>query len=109
MPTQHDRLVRQSQRLVAQTFYGTLLKQARQSPFHSEKFEGGRGGDAFGSLFDQHLADHMARGSGKKLVDAMVRKIEGKKAYGKMPGKRHPTENKASLLRSMHATTSIRA
>jgi hypothetical protein len=103
------RVVKQAQKWVAQSFYGTLMKQARQSPFHSDKFDGGRGGEAFGSLFDQHLADHMARGSGKKLPEAIARKIEAKKAYGKTPGKKHSTENKASLLRSSYATTSLRA
>ena len=107
--TQHERVVQQTQKWVAQTFYGTLLKQVRQSPFHSEKFEGGRGGEAFGSLYDQHLADHMARGAGKKLVEAIARKIEAKKAYGKTPGRKQPAQDKASLLRSIHATTSIRA
>lgn len=109
MSSQHQKVVQQTQKWVAQTFYGTLLKQARQSPFHSEKFDGGRGGEAFGALYDQHLADHMARGSGQKLVNAIARKIEARKAYGKLPGKKHPTENKASLLRSSHATTSLRA
>lgn len=108
-PTQHEKVVQQTQKWVAQTFFGTLLKQVRQSPFHSEKFDGGRGGEAFGAMYDQHLADHMARGSGKKLVDAIARKIEAKKAYGNAPGKKHPTENKASLLRSIHAPTSLRA
>jgi Rod binding domain-containing protein len=107
--TEHDRVVKQAQKWVAQSFYGTLMKQARQSPFHSEKFEGGRGGEAFGSLFDQHLADHMARGPGKKLAESIARKIEAKKAYGKTPGRKHSTENKASLLRSSYATTSLRA
>lgn len=107
--SQDDRLRKQSQKWVAQTFYGTLLKQMRQSPFHSEKFEGGRGGEAFQSLYDQHLADHMARGTGRKLVDAIVKKIEAKKAYGNTVGKRHPTQNKASLLRSSYATTNLRA
>ena len=104
-----DKLLKESQKWVAQTFYGTLLKQVRQSPFHSEKFEGGRGGEAFQSLYDQHLADHMARGTGRKLVDAIVRKIDAKKAYGKYRTNRHSTENKASLLRTSHATTSLRA
>jgi Rod binding domain-containing protein len=106
---EHDRVVKQAQKWVAQSFYGTLMKQARQSPFHSEKFEGGRGGEAFGSLFDQHLADHMARGPGRKLAESIARKIEAKKAYGKTPARKHSTENKASLLRSSYATTSLRA
>ena len=48
--------------LVAQTFYGTMLKQMRNSPFKSKLFDGGRGGEAFASMFDQHLADRMSRG-----------------------------------------------
>src|SRR6266404_402001 len=79
--TQHDQLVKQTQKWVAQTFYGTLLKQVRQSPFHSKLFDGGRGGQAFGSLYDQQMAEHMARGTGSKLVNSIVRKIEAKQAY----------------------------
>ena len=82
-PSEHDRLVKQTEIWVSQTFFGTLLKQARESPFRSELFDGGRGGQAFGSLYDQHLADHMARGAGKKLVRSIVRKIEAKQAYAK--------------------------
>ena len=107
--TQHERVVQQAQKWVAQTFFGTLMKQARQSPFHSSKFDGGRGGEAFGSLYDQQIADHMARGAGKKLVASIARKIEAGKAYAKAPGKKFQTENKASLLRSVHAATAIRA
>lgn len=84
--SQHDQLVKQTQKWVAQTFYGTLLKQVRQSPFHSNLFEGGRGGQAFGSLYDQQMAEHMARGTGQKLVNQIVRRIEAKKAYKKSPG-----------------------
>ena len=74
-------LERNAQLLVSQTFFGTLLKQMRQSPFRSELFDGGRGGQAFGSLYDQHLAQRMAQGAGRKLVRAIVRKIEAKHAY----------------------------
>jgi Rod binding domain-containing protein len=79
----HDALVKQTHVWVSQTFFGALLKQMRESPFRSELFDGGRGGQAFGSMFDQHLADRMARGAGKKLVNAIVKKIEAKKAYEK--------------------------
>jgi Rod binding domain-containing protein len=82
-PTEHDRLTKQVEIWVSQTFFGTMLKQARESPFRSELFEGGRGGQAFGSLYDQHLAEHLARGSGKKLVRSIVRKIEANQAYAK--------------------------
>ena len=75
-PSHHDKLVHQTRIWVGQSFFGTLLKQMRESPFKSELFSGGRGGEAFGSLYDQHLSERMARGAGSKLVNAIVRKIE---------------------------------
>jgi Rod binding domain-containing protein len=110
--SEHEQVVEQAQKWVAQTFYGTLLKQVRQSPFHSKLFEGGRGGEAFQGMYDQQLADHMARGTGKKLVNAIARKIEAKKAYGnspRVPQSKHSYENSPSLLRSIHASTALRA
>ncbi len=77
---EHEQLVKQTQNWVAQTFFGTLLKQMHDSPFKSEMFSGGRGGEAFTSLYDQHLAQKLAHGTGKKIVNALVRKIEAKKA-----------------------------
>src|SRR5438874_13791751 len=74
----HDKLVKQAQIWVGQTFFGTLLKQMRESPFKSELFDGGRGGQAFGALYDQHLAERMSRGVGKHLVNAIVNRIEGR-------------------------------
>jgi Rod binding domain-containing protein len=74
--SEHDRLTEQARKWVATSFYGTLLKQAHASPFKDELFSGGRGGEAFQSLQDQQLADHMTRGVGSKIVNAIVRKIE---------------------------------
>jgi Rod binding domain-containing protein len=79
--TEHERLTKQAEKWVAQTFYGTLLKQMHESPFKSDLFDGGRGGQAFSSLYDQQLADRMSRGAGGKLVKTLVRRIEGRKAY----------------------------
>ena len=76
----HSDLVKQSQKWVSQTFFGSMLKEMRNSPFKSEMFSGGRGGEAFSEMFDQQLADHMGKGSGKKLVDALVHKMEGPQA-----------------------------
>ena len=84
-PSEHDRLTQQTQKWVAQTFFATLLKQMRDSPFKSQLLGGGRGGEAFGALYDQHLAEHMSRGAGSKLVNAIVNRIEARKAYGKSP------------------------
>ena len=81
--TQHDKLLKQTRNWVAQTFFGTLLKQMENSPFKSEMLSGGRGGEAFSSLYHQRLAEHMARGAGGKLVNSIVRRIEAKAAYQK--------------------------
>ncbi|HEX3357955.1 MAG TPA: rod-binding protein [Tepidisphaeraceae bacterium] len=78
--SRHEQLVKQTQKWVAQTFYGTMLKQMRDSPFKSKIFDGGRGGEAFGAMYDQQLAERMARGAGSKLVDTIVHHIEANAA-----------------------------
>jgi len=90
--SQNDRLTTEAEKWVSQTFFGTLLKQSRNSPFKSELFNGGRGGDAFGSLMDQELADRMAQGAGKKLVDGIVRSIQAARAYEHQQPVRSPVE-----------------
>jgi len=82
-PTRHEQLVEQTRNWVAQTFFGTLLKQMDESPFRSELFSGGRGGQAFSSLYNQQLAERMSRSAGDKLVNSIVRRIEAKAAYQK--------------------------
>ena len=82
-PTRHEQLVEQTRNWVAQTFFGTLLKQMDESPFRSELFSGGRGGQAFSSLYNQQLAERMARSAGDKLVNSIVRRIEANAAYQK--------------------------
>jgi Rod binding domain-containing protein len=81
-PTEHDKLVRNTQKWVAQTFYGTMLKEMRKSPFRSDEFEGGRGGQAFEEMFDQRLADHMSQSAGSPLVNSIVNRIEAKRHQG---------------------------
>lgn len=83
---QHGQLVEQTQKWVAQTFFGTLMKQMEESPFKSDLFSGGRGGEAFSPLYHQQLVDRMARGAGDKLVNAIVRRIEATSAYQKQQG-----------------------
>ena len=34
-------------------------------------------------MYDQRLIEHMSRGAGNKLVNAIVRKLEAATAYGK--------------------------
>ena len=75
-----DKVTATARKWVAQTFYGTLLRQMRNSPFKSDLFEGGRGGQAFASLLDQQLVDNMSRGTASKLTAAIARKLIGKRA-----------------------------
>jgi Rod binding domain-containing protein len=77
---EHQKLTTQTEKWVAQTFYGQLLKQMRESPFHSDMFEGGNGGKTFQTLLDQRMADHMSRHAGAKLVKSIVKKIEAGEA-----------------------------
>jgi Rod binding domain-containing protein len=92
-----DPLTKEAQQLVAQTFYGTLMKQARNSPFKSDLFDGGRGGEAFGSMLDQHLADHMSRSTGSKLVHSLVNKLSANKAYQQQAKSKHKQPSPIAL------------
>jgi Rod binding domain-containing protein len=68
-----------------------------ESPFKSDLFSGGRGGEAFSSLYHQQLADRMARGAGTKLVNSIVKNIEAKQAKEKGSGfKVQGSEKKAA-------------
>ncbi len=71
-------LFQTAQKWVAQTFFGTLLKQMHDSPFKSEMWSGGRGGQAFAPLMDQHLAERMASASGRSLARSIVKHIQRK-------------------------------
>ena len=82
-PEQQDKVTEMAQRWVAQTFYGTLMRQMRNSPFKSELFEGGRGGQAFAPLLDQRLIDSMSKGTAGKLSGAIARKLIGTRATNK--------------------------
>ncbi len=73
---QHQQLVKHTQKWIAQTFYGQMLQQVRKSPFKDEKLSGGRGGEAFGEMLDQQMAERLSKSSGSKLVNAIVDKIE---------------------------------
>jgi Rod binding domain-containing protein len=80
----HQQLRSAAEKLVAQTFFGTLLKQMHESPFRSKIFDGGRGGQAFSSLYNQVLSERMSHsGTAGKLVDSIVRRNERAAAYQK--------------------------
>jgi Rod binding domain-containing protein len=101
----HKELVKQTQKWVSQTFFGALLKQMRNSPFKSDLLDGGRGGQAFNEMFDQQLADRMARGSGSKLVNAIVRKTEAAAAYRKHTNTKDQKKSAARTTTTANSTT----
>jgi Rod binding domain-containing protein len=80
---QHAQIVDQVRKWVGLSFFGTMMKQMRQSPFRSQLMDGGRGGEAFGEMYDQQLAQRMGKGAGSKLINSIVKKIEAGKAYSK--------------------------
>ncbi|MGC4030398.1 MAG: rod-binding protein [Tepidisphaeraceae bacterium] len=83
--TEYGELEKQAKNLVGTTFYATLLKQMHDSPFKSDLFSGGRGGEAFNSMYDQHLATAMAQRSGDKLARPIIKRYKAlaKTAYEK--------------------------
>lgn len=72
-----------AQQLVAQVFYGTMLKQMRSSPFKSDLFSGGRGGQAYSSLYDQAISERMSRAGGNKLTRVIAKSILKKDAQAR--------------------------
>lgn len=104
--THHTKLEFQARQLIGQTFFGTMLRQMRESPFKSDLFEGGRGGQAFSSLYDQKLVEQMSRGAGKKLVASIIRKFEGNKAYQKQIAGVVPSETGQAVERPTSVGTS---
>jgi Rod binding domain-containing protein len=109
--TENDKIHETARKWVAQTFYGAMLKQMRESPFKSEIFSGGRGGQAFSTMLDQHLADHMSRSAGSKLVNAIARKLEARAGYARQAGSSRRPVGPATPnnIRMPHVATSLRA
>jgi Rod binding domain-containing protein len=102
--TAHEKLVQQTQKWVAQTFYGTMLKQMRNSPFKSDLMDGGHGGQAFQSMYDQKLAEHMSRGAGAKLVNSIVHRIESRSSAVKAQAQQSRQSHAARKAANVPAT-----
>lgn len=79
-PSVESELTKHVQAFVASSFFGTMLKQMRESPFRSELFGGGRAGEAYDAMYHQALAERMGRGVGQGLVRAIVKRIMGARA-----------------------------
>lgn len=75
--SRHHNIRKQAETFVAQTFFQPLFKQMRTSPFKSDLFSGGRGGEVYQSMMDSVLTTRMGKaGAGKQLVDAITEKLD---------------------------------
>ena len=76
-----DRQIREkSQMIVNQFFVGSMLKQMRESPFKSELFGGGKGGEAYQGMMDRHLAENAGSHVARSLVDSLVKSYHKQEA-----------------------------
>lgn len=62
--------------LVATAFILPLLEQARNDPFKSEMFHGGRGEQIFGQQLDVIFADAITKSANFGISDALVRRFQ---------------------------------
>jgi Rod binding domain-containing protein len=108
--SKHDQLIQQTRKWVAIAFFEPMLKQMRQSPFHSKLLDGGEGGEAFASMYDERLSEKMSSSASDTLVNSIVRKIEAKKAYEKQSKNGVRTEGEgADRVRQARAAAATNA
>lgn len=62
-------------------FLTMLLKEMRQTLEPGSLF-GKEGGDVYGGLFDQFMAQHLAQGKGMGLAQAFLKQLEPKAPHG---------------------------
>ena len=74
-----------------------------QSPFRSDLLDGGEAGKAFESMYDERLSESMASDASDTLVQSIVRKIEGSKAYARQVQKAQQEINSEREGRGSHA------
>jgi len=79
----HDKLIQQARKWVAMSFFEPMLQEMRNSPFRNDLMDGGSAGKAFESMYDERLSERMASDASDTLVQSIVRKIEGGKAYAR--------------------------
>jgi Rod binding domain-containing protein len=109
--SRHDKLIQQTRKWVAVSFFQPMLDAMRNDPFNSKLFDGGDAGKAFGTMFDERLSEKMASGASDTLVQSIVRKIEGGKAYarqsaGKIRAEREGADRvRAKSLGASHVPT----
>jgi Rod binding domain-containing protein len=79
----------------------------RNSSFKSDLFSGGRGGQSFAMIYDQHLADRMARGAGRRLAAGIVRHIERPRSPSQLLHQQSPQPSSPQTPSAGNATTHV--
>jgi len=65
-----------ARKVVANSFFGTMLKQVRESSSHDKLFSGGEAGKTFRAMLDDHLADRMSDApAGRKLARVITSRL----------------------------------
>lgn len=72
-------------------FWTILLKEMRQTLEPGSLF-GKDGGDVYGGLFDQFMAQHLTQGKGMGIAQALIKQLEPKVAH-EPPPSRQPTRS----------------
>lgn len=72
----HKSLRTAADELVGEVFYGTLLRQMRDSSLKGKYGHGGRGEEIFQGQLDSVLASRAGRAGGSQLADAIVDRFE---------------------------------
>lgn len=62
--------------LVATAFILPLLEQARNDPFKSDMFHGGKAEEVFGQQLDVIFADNITKSANFGITDALVRRFQ---------------------------------
>jgi hypothetical protein len=75
LPRRQQMLRASVQEMVGQTFFGQMLKIARNSPLNNKMFHGGRGEQVFGAQLDAEFAKQVGTGTKNSLADAIYDRL----------------------------------
>lgn len=72
----NDELRDAADQLVATAFILPMLEQARNDPFKSDMFHGGKGEEVFGQQLDVIFADNITKSANFGISDALVQRFQ---------------------------------
>lgn len=72
----NDELREAADQLVATAFILPMLEQARNDPFKSDMFHGGKGEEVFGQQLDVIFADNITKSANFGISDALIARFQ---------------------------------